>query len=151
MSDRDYIVDALEKLIEVCRDGQNGYREAAGHVKDPELRKFLEEVSLERAKFAGDLEAEVVRLGKPDLDRSGSVQGAIRRGWIDLKGNLGGRDDEILSSIESGDASAKSTYDKYVNDNRLHDDILGIIRNQAQALEGALDRIHAIRQQQKVA
>jgi uncharacterized protein (TIGR02284 family) len=75
MSDCNYVVHALEKLIEVSRDGQSAYREAAGYVKDPELHRFLEEVSLERAKFAGDLENEVIRLGKSDVDRSGSVKG----------------------------------------------------------------------------
>ena len=89
MSDQKHVVSALEDLIEVTRDGQNGYRDGAEHAKNPELRKFLEQVSLERAKVAGDLENEVVRLGKSNVDRSGSTLGAIHRGWTDLKANLG--------------------------------------------------------------
>ena len=50
MSDKKHIVDALQKLSEVCRDGQNGYRDGAEHAKDPQLKNFLNEVSLERAE-----------------------------------------------------------------------------------------------------
>ena len=151
MSDKKHIVDALEKLIEVSRDGQNGYREGAEHVKDPQLKKFFNEVSLERARFAGELEAEAVRWGKADVDRSGSAMGAIHRGWTDLKANLGGGDDSILSSMETGDSYAKEQYDKYVRDNQLPDEILGIIRNQAQAIVGRLERVRVMRQNRKAA
>jgi len=151
MSDKKHIVDALEKLSEVSRDGQNGYRDGAEHAKDPQLKKFLNEVSLERAKFAGDLENEAVRWGKADVDRSGSALGAIHRGWTDLKANLGGGDDAILSSMETGDSYAKDQYDNYIRDNHLPDDVLGIIRNQAQAIVGMLERIRVMRQRQRAA
>jgi len=151
MSDSKHIVDALEKLIAVCRDGQNGYRDAAAHAKDPALKKLLSEVSLERARFAGDLEAEAVRWGKHDVDRSGSALGALRRGWTHLKTNLGGSDDALLSAMETGDTYAKNHYDDGIRDSKLPDDLLGIIRNQAQAIVGTLDRIRAVRRQRKAA
>jgi uncharacterized protein (TIGR02284 family) len=151
MADNKYTVNALEDLIEVARDGQNGYRDGAEHVKDPHLHKFLDSVSLARAKFAGDLESYAVRLGKADVDRDGSVKGAIHRGWTDLKANLGGGDDSILSSMETGDSYAKERYEKYINDNKLPDDILETIRIQAQTIVGTLDRVRAMRQERKAA
>ena len=151
MADQKYVVNALEDLIEVARDGQNGYRDGAEHAKDPLLRKFLDSVSLARAKFAGDLESYAVRLGKADVDRSGSATGAIHRGWTDLKANLGGGDDSILSSMETGDSYAKERSDKYINDNKLPDDILETIRIQAQIIAGTLDRVRVMRQNRKAA
>ena len=151
MSDREYIVETLEKLIEVSRDGQNGYRDAAEHVNDPELKKLLNEVSLERAKFAGDLENEAIRWGRADVDRSGSTRAALHRGWTGLKAALGGGDNAILSSMEKGDSYAQSQYDDCIRDGHLPDDILGIVRNQAQAIVGTLDRIRALRQHRKAA
>jgi uncharacterized protein (TIGR02284 family) len=151
MSDREYIVDALDDLIEIARDGQNGYRDGAEHAKNPQLRRFLDSVSLVRAKFAGDFEAYAIRLGKADVDRSGSVKGALRRGWTDLKASLGGGDDSILSSMETGDTYAKERYDKYLNDNKLPDDILETVRMQAETIAGTLDRLHARRQEPKAA
>ncbi len=151
MADQKYIVDALEDLIEVARDGQNGYRDGAEHTKDPQLRKFLDSVSLARAKFAGDLESYAVRLGKADVDRSGSTKGAIHRGWTDLKANLGGGDDSILSSMETGDKYAQDHYQKYINDNKLPDDILETVRIQGQTIAATLDRLQAMRQERKAA
>jgi uncharacterized protein (TIGR02284 family) len=151
MADQKYVVDALENLIEVAHDGQNGYRDGAEHAKDPQLRKFLDSVSLARAKFAGDLESYAVQLGKADVDRSGSAKGAIHRGWIDLKADLGGGDDSILSSMETGDSYAKEQYEKYINDNKLPDDLLETIRMQAQTIAGTLERVRVMRQNRKAA
>ena len=151
MKDNKYVVDTLEDLIEVSRDGQHGYRDAAEHVKDSQLKKFLNEVSLERAKFAGDLENETVRYGKSDVDRTGSALGAIHRGWADLKANVGAGDDAVLSSIETGDKGACDRYDKAIREGKLPDEILGIVRNQAQALVGTLDRVRSLRQHRKAA
>jgi uncharacterized protein (TIGR02284 family) len=143
----EHVIDALEELIEICRDGQTGYRDGSEHVKNPQLKRLLSEVSLERAKFAGDLESEAVRYGKSDVDRTGTTLGALHRGWANLKAALGGGDDAILGSMETGDKFAKDYYDRYIRDNSLPDEILGIIRNQAQAIVGTLDRIRALRRQ----
>lgn len=151
MANHKYVVDALEDLIAVARDGQNGYRDGAEHAKDPQLRRFMDSVSLARAKFAGDLESFAVRLGKRDVDRSGSVKGVIQRGWTGLKANLGDGDDSILSSMETGDSYTKHRYEKYANNNTLPDDVLETIRIQQQTIAATLDRIRAMRQNRKAA
>src|SRR5215472_13707757 len=119
MSDQDHAISAVEDLIEICRNGQNGYKDGAEHAKDPQVREFLSTVSLERAKFAGDLEAEAVRMGKSDVKRSGTTLGALHRGWTDLKASLGGGDGAILSSMENGDKFAQEHYTKYINDKQI--------------------------------
>jgi uncharacterized protein (TIGR02284 family) len=151
MADRKHIVDALEDLIQISRDGQDGYRSGAEHAKDSELKRALNEVSLERAKFAGDLENEAVRWGRADVERSGTTLGAIHRGWSNLKADLGGGDDAILSSIETGDEYARRRYDKAISDAEMPDDLVGILRNQAQAVVGSLDLIRALRRKRNAA
>ncbi len=79
------------------------------------------------------------------------MKGAIQRGWTDLKANLGGGDDSILSSMETGDSYAKHRYEKYANDNKLPDDILETIRIQQQTIAATLDRVRAMRQIRKAA
>lgn len=145
MSEQKHTITALEDLIEICRNGQEGYRDGAEHAKNPQIREFLDQVSLERAKFAGDLENEAIRIGKSDVTRSGTALGALHRGWTDLKANLGGGDDAILSSMETGDKFAMEYYNKYIDDKQIPGDVLGIIRNQAQAVMGTLDRVRALR------
>ena len=64
------VISVLEKLIETCRDGQNGYRDAAEHTKSPQLRQFFNQQSIERAQFAGQLENELIHLGDHDPERN---------------------------------------------------------------------------------
>lgn len=151
MTNSQHIAEELQELIRICRDGQEGYRDGAEHAKDPELKRLLNEVSLERAKFAGDLENAARRWGKPDVDRSGTVAGAVHRGWADLKADLGGGDDAILSSVEAGDEVARNRYDEAIRDEQTPAEIVGILRNQAQALVGTLDRIRALRRTRRAA
>jgi uncharacterized protein (TIGR02284 family) len=141
--ERECITETLAKLIRLCRDAQSGYRDAAEHAKDSRLKNLLNEVSLQRARFAGELESEAVHWGQSDVDRAGSTMGAIRRGWTGLKSSLGGGDEAILSSLEHSDTYVQNQYDKYIRDGKLPDDIQGIIRNQAQAIVGTLDRLGA--------
>jgi uncharacterized protein (TIGR02284 family) len=101
MDDRKEILDLLQDLVQTCRDGQEGYRNAALHIQDPELHRYFDEQSLERARFAGEIEEEVQRLGKPDPKRTGTVAGSIHRAWINLKAGLGGGDLAILSAVEA--------------------------------------------------
>src|ERR1700721_595992 len=110
--DENNAISVLEKLIETCKDGQKGYLEAATHVKRSDLKTLFNEQSLERARFAGELEAELIRLGKPDKKVSGSVVAALHRAWVDTKVSMGAGDKAILESVEAGEDKAKESYRK---------------------------------------
>ena len=150
MADKDKAIDVLEKLVETCKDGQNGFRDASEHVKDPSIKKLFSELSLERAQFAGELQTELHRLGKRDVEQSGSVSAALHRTWIDLKANLGGGDSSILSSAEAGEDNAKKNYQE-AEEADLPGDIRTIVIRQAQSVFAAHDRVRALRDQSKAA
>ena len=144
------VINVLEELIETNRDGQNGYRDAAEHIKDPELRNFFNQQSTERARFAGELEGEVQRLGEPDPKRKGSASGALHRAWLDLKANLGGGDHAILNSVEQGEDTAKKAYEKAIAE-QIPQNLATIVRRQAQSIFAAHDRVKMIRDSRKAA
>lgn len=137
-------VSVLENLIETCKDGQKGYREAASKVKRSDLKAFLNEQSLERSRFAGELEAELIRLGKPDKKVSGSVAGSLHRAWIDTKVGLGGGDKTILEWLEHGEDTAKDAYQKAVTGD-LPENIAQIVRRQAARVQAAHDKVKSLR------
>ncbi len=143
-------LSVIENLIETCKDGQKGYQDAASHVKRSDLKTYFNEQSLERSSFAGELEAELIRLGKPDKKVSGSVGGALRRAWIDTKVSLGGGDKTILESVEAGEDSAKETYEKAVSGD-LPENIAQIVRRQASSVERAHDKVKSLRDAAKAA
>jgi uncharacterized protein (TIGR02284 family) len=144
MPDQDAYIDALEKLIETCRDGQNGYREAAAHIKNPETKHWFNQQSLKRSEFAGELENCVERLGKSDPKRKGSVSAAMHRGWFDLKEKIAGSDESVLSEVERGEDNAKANYEKALKEN-LPADIREIVQRQAQSVFAAHDRVKMLR------
>jgi uncharacterized protein (TIGR02284 family) len=137
-------VSVLENLIETCKDGQKGYQEAASKVKRSDLKAFFNEQSLERSRFAGELEAELIRLGKPDKKVSGSVAGSLHRAWIDTKVGLGGGDKTILEWLEHGEDTAKDAYQKAVTGD-LPENIAQIVRRQAARVQAAHDKVKSLR------
>jgi uncharacterized protein (TIGR02284 family) len=143
-------ISVIEDLIETCRDGQKGYQDAASHTKRPDLKTFFNEQSLERARFAGELEAELIHLGKPDKKVSGSVGGTLRRAWIDTKVSLGGGDKTILESVEAGEDNAKESYQKAVTGD-LPENIAQIVRRQAASVQRAHDRVKSLRDEARAA
>jgi uncharacterized protein (TIGR02284 family) len=109
--DNDDVISVLNDLIQTSRDGINGFRTAAGSVKNSDAKAvFTTRVQLiERA--ASELEGEVRRLGG-DPDRHGSVAGSVHRGWINLKSAITGKDDEaIIAECERGEDVAVKHYE----------------------------------------
>lgn len=138
------IIDVLENLIETCKDGQQGYLDAAEHVKRQDLKGYFNQQSQERAHFAGELEAELPRLGESDKKVTGSASAALHRAWIDAKVSLGGGDKAILESVEKGEDNAKEAYQKAL-DAALPGNLAEIVRRQAASVQKAHDKVKMLR------
>src|SRR5262245_41237005 len=109
------VVSTLNDLIETCRDGQEGFKEAAENVKSGDLGTLFEEVARERGQFVRELQQEVRKQGG-DPDNTGSTAGALHRAWINIKGTLTGKDDQsILNECVRGEDSAVETYREAIN------------------------------------
>ena len=148
--DENNAISVVENLIETNKDGQKGYQDAAEHVKRSDLKTYFNEQSLERARFAGELETELVRLGKPDKKVSGSASAAMHRAWIDTKVALGGGDKTILESVEKGEDNAKDTYSKALTGS-LPGNLMEIVRRQAASVQRAHDKVKMLRDTAKAA
>jgi uncharacterized protein (TIGR02284 family) len=137
-------LSVVEELIETCKDGQKGYQDAASHVKRSDLKTYFNQQSLERASFAGELEAILIQLGKPDKKVSGSVAASLHRAWIDTKVSLGAGDHSILESIEAGEDNAKDAYQKALTKD-LPENIAQIVRRQAASVQRVHDKVRSLR------
>ena len=141
--DNDKVISTLNDLIEICRDGQNGFKEAAENVKNPDLKSFFNECSTERAQFVTDLQLEVRRLGG-DPQKTGSTAGALHRVWMDIKGTFTGKDDHaILSECERGEDSAVEAYREALKLNLPT--IQQLLERQFQSVRQTHDRIKQMR------
>jgi hypothetical protein len=93
MNDQNKII---ENLIETLKDGQEGFKQAAESVKDPQLKSLFEEYSRQRARFAIELRSQAQSPDERDSKMSGSAAGALHRGWINFKSALTSGDDHAI-------------------------------------------------------
>lgn len=137
-------ISTLNNLIETCKDGENGFREAAEGVQDASLRTVFTEFQQQRAQYASQLQQEVARLGKAP-ETTGSVAAAIHRGWINLKSAVTGKDDHaILAECERGEDSAVKNYQQALGED-LPSDLRSVVQQQFDGIKMAHDRVKALR------
>ena len=104
------VLSTLNGLIETCKDSQEGFHTAAEKLKDPEVHSLFLRFYLQSSEFAGELQAEVTRIGGEPAT-SGTAAGAIHRGWIGLKTALAADSDHaILDEAERGEDAALKNY-----------------------------------------
>jgi uncharacterized protein (TIGR02284 family) len=141
-------ISTLNDLIETCRDGQNGFIEAAGNVKSPDLKSFFNQVAADRAQLVRELEVEVRKLGG-DPVWTGSTAGALSRVWTEIKGTLTGKNDQIvLSECERGEDSVVEAYKDALKLN-LPADVLTIVQRQLKIIQQTHDRVKQMRDAKK--
>lgn len=143
----DASVHSLNKLIEVCLDGELGYRTAAEHLHSSKLRTILIDHAIRRAQFADELRAEVERLGG-NPSNSGSVAASLHRGWIALKAAISGGDAKaIIAGCETGEDAACASYEAVKNSNVLPSEIRLMVEAHWRAVDQARERLREIHQE----
>ena len=146
MSQQKEILSTINGLIETLKDGQEGFRQASEAVRDFQLKMLLGEYSLQRAKFAGELQNEAINLGEHNPETSSSTAGALHRAWINLKSAITSHDEHaILAECERGEDTAVNEYKKAMEEDELSAPIRETISRQYAEVKSAHDRIRALR------
>ena len=142
MADR--IVKLLNDLIETSKNGEKGFLAAAEDTKNPELKSLFESRSRDCAAGAAELQALVTQLGGKPED-SGTVAGALHRGWVNLKSAVTGRSDTaILEECERGEDVAKKDYVDALQE-ALPEDIRAVVQRQYDGVLRNHDQIRDLR------
>jgi len=132
--------DVLHHLIDLCRDGERGFRAAADHVGDPTLKALFTDLATERRQFADALLPHLQRLGGPP-DAEGTSVGALHRRWMALKGLVPGRHDHrIVAEAERGEHAALDAYEQALN-GMLPPTVTELLETQREAIAKAVDRM----------
>jgi len=136
--------DTINSLIEVCRDGQYSFEEAAKGVEDPSLRAEFIQYSMQRRDFAVALQQAMRSLGE-EPESSGSVAGALHRGWIGLRQTVSRSDKEaILSECERGEDAAITAYRDAMAQS-VPPGVDDLVEMQYSSIKRVHDRIRALR------
>lgn len=140
----DDVISTLNGLIETGKDGQEGFKQAAEGVERSDLKSLFYEFSQQRSQFVGELQ-ELVRTLGGDPEKSGSMAGALHRGWINIKSAVTGKDEgAILNECERGEDSAKAAY-KSALETALPANVASVVQNQYTSVQAAHDRVKALR------
>ncbi len=138
----DEIVTVLNNLIEISRDGAEGFRTCAEDATEPTLKSYFEDRAQHCDNAVRELSAEVRHYGG-DPDSSGSVAGSLHRVFVDLKTAITSRDNlAVLEECERGEDTAVTAYKE-----ALKEELPGNVRMLLeQQYEGAKQNHHRVRQ-----
>ncbi len=146
MAQQKETISTINNLIETLKDGQDGFRQAAEAVKNPELRSVFNQFSMQRSRFAGELQSQAIGLGDHTPEDSGSTAGSLHRAWINLKSAITKQDDHaILAECERGEDSTVAAYKKAMDEEELAAPVREIVSRQYAEVKSAHDRVRDLR------
>ncbi len=142
--------NVINDLIETLKDGEVGFKTAAEDVTCPNLKRTLSEYSSQRARFAEALQSTVEQAGE-DAETSGSIAGALHRGWINARSAVTTRNDlAVLEECERGEDSAVAAFQDALSTTSL-DGERTTIEEQFTQIRAAHDHIRTLRDSLKQA
>lgn len=142
-------ISVLNDLTVTSIDGQKGFQELAEDIKHPELKAQFVRRAADCATAAEELKTAVRALGGEPKD-SGSVAGALHRGWVDVKSAITGKDEAaVLNEAERGEDHALKAYKEALETITKHnlEGIRALVERQFHGVQRNHDQIKALRNQ----
>lgn len=141
----DNTIDTLNSLVQYCKDGSAGFKNAADNIKDADLKSLFEKLAAQRSDFAVKLQAMVAKLGG-EAETSGSVAAAVHRGLMDLKAVWTDSDRQAtLNECERGEDYAVAAFKKAMEDETIHADARALVSAMYADVKKSHDNVKAMR------
>ncbi|SRR5690554_4761206 len=138
------VFSRLNDLIETLKDGEKGFKTAADGVEENDLKSLFRQFSHQRTEYIDELKKLVRQMGG-DADQSGSITGALHRGWMDIKSAVANKDAEaILNECERGEDAAVKEFSEALNED-LPADVKSIVSRQYDGIKSVHDNVKSLR------
>ena len=142
-------IKTLNDLLEICRDGEYGFRECATHTQASDLKIIMAQRAEDCRRAEVDLMTLIKQMGGR-CDEGGTAMGAIHRGWVAAKGKITGYSDlDMLNECERAEDVALAHYKKALN-RHLPEAAHALVKQQAGGAQRNHDQIKALRDALKV-
>jgi uncharacterized protein (TIGR02284 family) len=139
------VISVVNNLIETCRRGQNGFRNAAESIQNSEFRRLFNIFSQQRAQFITELQSEVHRLGgeagKSDEARTATDKTIPFRSAATKVGGI--RDEAtVIAECQQEETAVNDYQDALKADLPL--DVQYVVKRQYMDIKDAFDRIRIL-------
>lgn len=139
-------VHLLNDLIELCRDGEHFYRDAAMKAGSLALRATFRQMADLRQRLMDDLAHEVHARGEQPSDRR-TVLGASRQLFAEALAALTLHDDDVyIRQLEGLEARLLRRYERAIDDT-ASDGVRHVLQRHRVAVRAGHDRMKALRHQ----
>ncbi len=144
MNNNDQIKKELQEIINICKDGSEGYETAAAHVEDAELKTLFLRLSQQRKEYVEELKNEALHNGF-ELNASGTVKGFFHRNWLATRAAFSAHaTDKVLEESLTGEKAALDTYNHVIKEHDLPEYLLGTLEKQRGFVAGAITELNSI-------
>lgn len=131
------IATLLNGLVEISRDGAEGFKTCADNASDSDLKMYFQDRAKSCEEAVNILSGEVIHYGG-NPDTNGSTPGALHRTWINIKTALTQKNNlAVLEECEVGEAVASMAYE-----NALRQEIPDNLRALLERLYEGVKRNH---------
>ena len=137
-----------KKLMKTLKDGEEGFAKGAEKLsKDgvADLSAVFKKFSDERSLYYAELDRLAAQYGDDLDEESGSVAGAVHRGWMSVKETFSSSDAKaILDAAEQGEDHAKAVFEDALNDD-ISAGTLAVVKRQYDGICAAHDEVKRLR------
>lgn len=138
------LVNNLQGLLEKNYDAEKGFKKALETTKSEPLKGFLKNKAVQHSRFANELNDEILKLNETPKS-SGSITGAVHRGWIDVKSALKPNTDEaILEECIRGEKASLKEYEETLENNVFPPQISGVISKQLTDIKSTVSKVEKL-------
>lgn len=110
MNYTEVVGEKLNTLLKKTYDAEKLFKKAAQNADSPDLKDYFIQRANERFGFGHNLKNEIMSFGQ-EVEREGSPEGKMRRGWMDLKALFSTNNDR--SMLEEAIAGEKAAIEEY--------------------------------------
>lgn len=144
MNTQKKIEHSLNDLIEIARDGEQFYTEAAGKVKDAELSSLFTRIAGVKRDIVARLSADVAAAGGKPAEH-GTLVGSMQQFYGKVRAALGDTQYGYVAELEESEDRLLHAFDETLTDA----DTPAAARSEVQALLPKVREVHAVMRERK--
>lgn len=142
--DKGKLKNALQNIVDVCKDGVEGYETAAEEIQDSSIKTLFLRLSQQRKGFIEELKNEALKLGV-ELDSSGSAKGFFHRTWLMAKSAFtSDTKDKIIEEAMDGEKRAVEVYTKTHGIPEVPQYIQDMLKEQEHLIKVAIHQLNGL-------